>query len=163
MQIRYCPGKSNILADALSRLYESTPQVAAVAGIETTSMQDERLALFHAAHTVGHHGHRHMVKTVQDWGYNWLSIYNSAEKYLVHCPVCLRNNPVRKVPRGKWASAVADAPIDHWCIDLRTMPVDASGNWYALVIMNVATRFVVLRALPNKTASFVGQALSRSV
>ncbi len=57
------------------------------------------------------------------------------------------------------SSMVARYPFDHICIDLKEMPTSDSGNNYYLLVIDVATRFVLLRALEDKAAYTVAQTL----
>ena len=47
-------------------------------------------------------------------------------------------------------SGTADLPLDHLAIDLKEMPRSAQGNNFILVIIDIFTRFVILRAIKSK-------------
>eukprot|EP01135_Chromosphaera_perkinsii_P000501 Nk52_evm1s100 gene=Nk52_evmTU1s100 len=58
------------------------------------------------------------------------------------------------------SSITAHAPMDHVVIDLAgPFPVSLSGNIYVLVCVDVCTRMVFLRALPDKSAATIAVTL----
>jgi hypothetical protein len=57
------------------------------------------------------------------------------------------------------SSLDAELPFGHIAIDFKEFPRSRYGNTYVLVTLDVLTRFVFLRALPDKTMTTVGRAL----
>jgi hypothetical protein len=56
-------------------------------------------------------------------------------------------------------SIEATLPWDHIAIDLKEFCLSLQGNKYMLVVVDVCTRFVILRAHPNKEMKTVAKAL----
>ena len=52
-------------------------------------------------------------------------------------------------------------PFDHVCIDLKEMTLSARGNKYMLIVVNVATKITLLRAMPDKGMYSIAQQLLR--
>ena len=73
------------------------------------------------------------------------------EAILAGCLLCLRYN-VGKRGYHPARGLHAVGPWDHVCIDIGTIPVSAAGFCKLLVIVCVATRFIVLRAMRDETA-----------
>lgn len=166
MEIRFCPGKDNVIADAISRLYDHVPRIASITSstsspiAEISSSMDAHYILIQQVHELGHHGLHHVISTLRNWGHDWPNMAKEIREYLSQCPTCLAVNPMKSVPHGIWDSVEVDAPMDRICIDLLKMSEDISGAKYILVVVDVATRFLLLRPLPDKKAESVAAALA---
>ena len=199
---RYVPGPSNIVPDALSRLYPPTVytvdnpsppgpvrvRAAATTGsnLQTTLVSDEgeeatslrslakfikesvgktlpsseaqRHELLQEAHAAGHFGARFMLRKVLERGFFWPDLLKDAEQVVSKCHSCLRHN----VGKRGWLPSrpdIAAVPLDHISVDLMQLRTTARGYNYVLVGVDVATRFVWLKPLRDKTASSVASAL----
>lgn len=159
MELGYCPGKENILANHLSRLHSSTPQSICVT--EASSPNDNtdaiRKQLVQEAHNIGHHNYKYVVEQIRAWDEDWPGLTAMAKAFVSKCKTCLRRNPSRSPPHGIWDSVSAAAPFDHVCVDLVTMSPDRTGARYALVLVNIASRFFLIRALRDKSVESLAQ------
>jgi len=88
----------------------------------------------------------------------WPDMDSDIRKVIMKCDTCKQFanragafNPMRSVD--------AVEPWDHIAIDLAECPLDDSGYKYVLVVVDVATKFVVLKALKQKTMDTVTRKL----
>lgn len=174
--IHYRPGIVNILPDALSRLFPAkvnpahpTPtdriNLAYMQVIQdeetkrTIVPESERQDLLYRTHAMGHIGTNAMVKAIHQQAQTWPHLAHDCSDFIKRCRSCQRNNIVRKGYHPMKAIH-ARLPGDHIAIDLAgPFTTSQDGNVYLLVIVDVCTRFVLLDALPDKTALTVAKAL----
>ena len=100
---------------------------------------------------VGHAGAEHIVRYLQyTKGVHWNTILQDAVEVVKRCPKCQMFN-IAKRGYNPLRPIYAYIPGDHWAVDLATFnQTTHSGNNYLLVMVDVCTRFCILRALPNK-------------
>jgi transposase InsO family protein len=127
-------------------------------------LPNERPALLARAHALGHLGvtalHRHLYHL----GYWWPGMRIDVERLVASCDECLRYNigktgyhPLR--PRNP----AAILPGDHWQIDLAKFPRSRDGFCHCLVIVDMFTGFIILRALEHESAEAVARALWETI
>lgn len=210
--ITYCEGIKNILADRLSRLFDS-PQSLAGAGssknenaskksksfakeskrlnttketkhgknlsdsktsesnnlyicashldvFETPKSNQEKIQLLEKSHLLGHYGVGAMERIIhQDYRMHWPNLRDDITKFVKNCHQCRLYNPAKHVfhppvsiaPNGVW---------QHLVMDLGTFNVTTPrGNNFILVVVDVFSRFTILRAIKDKTALSVATEL----
>ncbi|EIE88590.1 hypothetical protein RO3G_13301 [Rhizopus delemar RA 99-880] len=121
---------------------------------------DERQKLIENVHALGHYGvNQTELKIKQDHGFYWKGLREDITKYINECQKCSRHNlakhayhpPKSICPNGIW---------DQIAIDLGSFDITSTnGNNFLLVIVDLFTRFVVLRAIKTKSALDVALAL----
>ncbi|EIE82418.1 hypothetical protein RO3G_07123 [Rhizopus delemar RA 99-880] len=121
---------------------------------------DERQKLIENVHALGHYGvNQTELKIKQDHGFYWKGLREDITKYINECPKCSRHNlakhayhpPKSICPNGIW---------DQIAIDLGSFDITSTnGNNFLLVIVDLFSRFVVLRAIKTKSALDVALAL----
>ncbi|OBZ86740.1 Pro-Pol polyprotein [Choanephora cucurbitarum] len=100
-----------------------------------------------------------MVKAVHNNGMHWPKLREQALMVAKKCAQCQKFNIV-KTGYNPHKPVHSSLPGDHWAIDLAgPLPVTERNNRYMLVMIDICTRFVILRPIPNKTAEAVVQAL----
>ena len=102
-----------------------------------------------------------MVATIRDRGYDWDGLPTDAAERVRSCLVCAMHQIARE---GFHPSTSIDAalPGEHFVMDLLTpLPLSKDGFNTCLVIVDVATRLCLLRALPGKSAKYVQAELER--
>ena len=176
--IRHIPGTTNVLPDALSRLYpiperttndmfnhDLTPRLNAIqlAPEDSTLLavppKDQRHAMLTDAHAQGHLGAKSIVKRIHECGFNWPSIAVEARNLVAACTACQRFI-VSRQGFHPLQPIVANYPMSHVAVDLAgPLPRSPRGNVYLLVLICLFTRFVFLRALPSKEAQIVAAVL----
>ncbi|SAL97287.1 hypothetical protein, partial, partial [Absidia glauca] len=121
--------------------------------------EKERSEILTKAHLFGHFGAEAMVKAVHNNGMHWTNLKQQALDIAKRCVQCQRFNIV-KTGYNPHKPISAKQPGDHWAIDLAgPLPTTERNNKYLLVMIDICTRFLILRPLQDKTAESVVQAL----
>jgi hypothetical protein len=111
------------------------------------------------AHLFGHFGADAIVKAVNNNGMHWPKLKQQALEMVKHCTQCQRFNIV-KTGYNPHRPIHAKLPGDHWAIDLTgPLPTTKESNTYLLVMIDICSRFVILRPLKDKTAESVVKAI----
>ena len=180
-KIVHLPGVSNVLPDALSRLFEGSDSLLnelggdkwiksimrnGAASLEpipdvlsgeyfTPPTENERNKLLVDEHLKGHFGAEAMVQALKRKGIYWNKLQNQANDLVQACVQCQRHNVTRK-GYNPLRPVTAPMPGDSWGVDL-TGPFTMStrGNEYLLVMIDIASKFYVLRPIPDKSAATV--------
>jgi transposase InsO family protein len=109
-----------------------------------------------AHHQLGHFGVKQTVTQIMKSGLYWDSITEDVKKEIATCDACLKYSIGK---RGFHPMRPVDAlmPWDHIAIDLGKPQIatTAKGNNAFLVLVDVCTRYVVLRAITVMTAATV--------
>ena len=169
----------NILPDALSRQFSETMLnkyrttndderkriIAYIHALQNEEIErdivpeSDREETMHIAHAMGHLGTNAMVKSIHSEGKTWPHLAKDCSDFVKRCRECQRYNIARKGYHPLKAIH-AHLPGEHVAIDLAG-PFEESedGNCYLLIIVDVCTRFVMLDALPEKSAYAVAKAL----
>ena len=183
--IEHLPGMDNVLPDSLSRLFpvakelvggnldkvkssgylskEKVTRAASIAYLKENKMEPptekEKQELLEKAHLFGHFGAEAIVKAIHNNGVHWPKMIDQAIALVKACPQCQKFNIV-KTGYNPHRPVHAKLPGDHWAIDLAgPLPTTDRKNKYLLVMIDICTRFVILRPLQDKTAESVVQAL----
>ena len=174
-EVVHRPGILNVLPDAISRIYDADQpneqNETVLWGIEIVIPsqdmevdQDEqtlpelRNMLVLRAHLRGHFGSKAMLKDIVSQGHYWLTMKQDIQEVVQSCEDCQRFNIGR---RGFFpmTSVHAKLPMDHIAIDLKEYPRTPDGFHYCLVVVDICSRFVWLKALRNKEEKTVAHAL----
>lgn len=165
----HLPGVDNVLPDFLSRIFDQwvpppkdiiSPIVKDDLHCFGSDITDvEKKALLTETHNRGHFGSTALIKGLKERGVAWKGITKDCINFVANCDLCQRYNistkgfhPLR--PIG------ALLPFDRVAIDL-SGPFTRSelNNSYVLVLVDCATRFIVLRAIPDKSETTVASTL----
>lgn len=120
---------------------------------------EEQTAKLRAVHAAAHLGAEHLFKHVWREGYFWPGMRQQCEDIVHSCHSCLAFN-IRRAGFHPTRSLVADNPWDHIAVDCAVdLPVSQHGNAAILILVDVASRFVVTRPLPNTQEHTVARAL----
>ena len=184
-EIQYIPGIKNILPDRLSRLYdlglrkdryifknvrqiqegddrnsfEKSLQLELQSEtLESVEDRDKRKLLIQMAHLKGHFGAKAIQLSIQNDGFTWPNIRADAQNSVSSCLPCQRYN-IGKHGFHPIKNLKASLPFDHVCIDVKNMVPSNQGNVCYLLVIDVFTRFVFLKALKDQTAISVARAL----
>lgn len=119
----------------------------------------ERKKLLEQYHAAGHFGVDFLFKSLWKAGHFWPGMRQDCLDVVSQCPSCIRHNVGRK-GFHPLRPIVAKFPFDHIAMDLFSLhKTSPRGNNYVLVVVDVCTRFCVLRALPDKSALTVAKEL----
>ena len=119
---------------------------------------EQKHQLVQQAHAAGHYGERAMYAHIDSEGYWWPRMRDDITNEITKCRDCQRYNVVRAGFHPA-RSITAAMPGDHYQIDLAEMPTSLEGHNYILVLVDVFTGFVVLKAIENKEAATVARAV----
>jgi len=125
---------------------------------DTVLDRDERTQLLKQVHEFGHLGANAMVKAIHERSLTWPKLREDCLKWVSQCAPCQRFNIARKGYHPLKAIH-AELPGEHVAIDLASFETSTRGNNFALVMVDICTRFVFLEALPNKEARTVAATL----
>ena len=176
-KVVYRPGVLNVLPDALSRQFPTELWTDRIAGTnplkvygyihmiqdkdipkETVSVP-RRQKLLADVHEIGHFGTNAMVNRIHSMNKTWPNLAKDCLEYVQRCSQCQRVNIARK-GYHPLAAIYAHLPGEHMAVDLAgPFPVESKGNRFLLVLVDVCTRFVFLRPIPNKEALTVATTL----
>jgi hypothetical protein len=116
---------------------------------------NEHRSILHRLHEFGHFGAEAIVKAAHNEGIHWTNILKEALEIVQKCTACQKYN-IGKRGYNPLRPVYAYLPTDHWAIDLAgPYKVSTKGNTYLLVMVDVCTRFTILRALPDKKADTI--------
>ncbi len=180
-KITHLPGIENHLPDALSRFYgnnereEVTSEGIFLAGviedlrIQTEDLEEvpiidseeEKRTVMHRAHLARHMGASTMATSIRALArVRWANMMKDCQAFVSACLQCQRYN-VGKHGFHPPKNVEAVMPLDHMRVDVKEMPLSAKGHKYLLVVIEVATRFVFLRPMKDKTMYSVAGVLLR--
>lgn len=120
---------------------------------------EKRHKLLRDAHNFGHFGTESVVQRLHEDGLHWTGIFTEAKKIVSGCVDCARHNIAR---RGyhPLKSIVAAEPFAHIASDMAgPFSVTANQNIYILIVVDICTRYIIARALPNKQSDTVANVL----
>ena len=128
-------------------------------GITIPKTQQERNELVSQHHLFGHFGRDAMCKSLVRNGYWWRGMRNDVVNEIANCDACNRFTVVRDGfnPSG---SITADGPWSHIQVDTSVhLPAAPGGLKVLLVVIDVFTGYIILRALKRSTAELVAMSL----
>ena len=126
---------------------------------KTLSNPVEQIAMLRAAHAAGHFGAEPLFAKVWKDGYFWSGMRRQCDDVVGTCHPCLQYN-TRRGGFHPMQSLQADGPWDHVAMDCAVaMPRSQQGNTAILLLVDVSTRFVVARAMPNTEQHTVARCL----
>jgi hypothetical protein len=106
--------------------------------------------LMKQTHALGHFSTETMFRQIWRQGYSWPGIRTHLKALVHSCLECLRYD-IKHEGFHPSKSITADAPWDHVEIDLiGPLPTSVSGCSWVLTLVDVMTRYTLLRALKTK-------------
>lgn len=180
-KIVHLPGVANVLPDALSRLSEETEPLLNELGGDnevksimrnsavtkeplpdvlsgeyfTPPTENQRNKLLVEEHLKGHFGIEAILHALKRKGIYWTNLKSQANDLIQSCIQCQRHNITRK-GYNPLRPITATLPGDSWGIDLAgPFTMSTKGNEYLLVMIDIASKFYVLRAIPDKSMATV--------
>ena len=142
---------------------------------ETTSLENERLfamlknktsppvaerkAILEKQHLLGHFGATAMFKSIWNMGHYWSDLRKDCIDTCRRCGAC-QQFTISKEGFHPLVPIAAKLPFDHVSIDLLgPMPTTPDGFNYILVLVDVCSRFTILRPLVDKSAESISKML----
>lgn len=127
--------------------------------LQTVVDDQQKRILIEQAHSLGHFGARTVQMLIIKEGFYWTNMKNDILVYIDNCEECQKFKITRE---GFHPMKSIDAryPFEMIAMDLcGPLPETTKKNRYVLVVVDVATRFCLLRAIPDKFATTVAQEL----
>ncbi|KAK4510556.1 40S ribosomal protein mrp2, mitochondrial [Mucor velutinosus] len=120
----------------------------------------DRAQIIKDAHKIGHFGIESVVQHIHTYlGLHWNTIYADCKEILKACPECAKHNVARRGFNPAKSIVSFDA-FDHIAMDiLGPMSITDKGNVYVLVVIDLCTRYIIARPIPNKNGATVAQAI----
>ncbi|SAM04409.1 hypothetical protein [Absidia glauca] len=120
-----------------------------------TPPAQEHKSILQRIHAFGHFGAEAIIKTAHKEGLHWTNLAKEALAIVQQCPSCQRYN-ITKKGYNSLRPIYAYLPDDHWAIDLAgPFEVSLQGNTWLLVMVDVCTRFTILRVLQDKKSDTI--------
>ena len=177
----HCPGISHVLPDYLSRMYHlleeprvGIPQINLVEphipdphhaiarhirDVLEKSIPEDKSLILDQYHILNHQGAAQLFRKNFDAGYYWPELRKDCSTTVSHCKACLAFN-VSVAGFNPLQTIDATLPMDHVAVDLfGPFTSSRNGATYALLLIDIATRFVWLSPLQDKSAASVAKAL----
>ena len=126
-------------------------------GKKVPSAEQQR-QLLEQAHAAGHYGEKAMYAHLDSEGYWWPRMRDDIANEIKDCRDCQRYN-ISRAGFHPARSITAALPGDHYQVDLAELPRSLDDNKFILVLVDVFTGFVMLKAIPNKEAATVARAV----
>ncbi|EIE83945.1 hypothetical protein RO3G_08655 [Rhizopus delemar RA 99-880] len=126
----------------------------------TPPLAEHQQLLIDAHNKIGHYGAEQMVKRLHNDGIHWPNLIGDCIKFIKQCKDCMKHN-IEKRGFHPLRSIYSYYPGDHYAIDLGGPMHTTSvyNNNYFMVIIDVCTRFCILRALPDKRSDTILRSL----
>lgn len=122
--------------------------------------KSSRKEILNKTHSFGHLGATAMVNMIHLDNMTWPRLKEDCVLWVKSCSSCQRHNIARKGYHPLKAIH-AELPGEHLAIDLAQFPLSKDGNEYALLVVDICTRFVFLYELKTKDAASVSKRLFR--
>jgi len=119
--------------------------------------EQKRSDLLAKAH-IGHFGEKAMYYQIEREGYWWPRMRRDIKDIIAKCNDCRRFN-YRTHGFHPSRSVTASLPGDHYQMDLAQFPKSIDGKIFCLIVVDVFTGFLMLRALSDGKAKTVAAAL----
>ena len=117
---------------------------------EKVDSQQERIELLEKYHSFGHFGSQALLRALTRGGYRWENMHKDAAKFVKGCIPCARHN-IKKRGFHPVTPSFALLPFDHLAVDtISPSCLSTNGYLYILIIVDLATRFVILKPLKTK-------------
>jgi hypothetical protein len=121
--------------------------------------ENKRDNILKEAHNFGHFNAESMIKTIHDDGLHWNNIYKEAAEVAKSCIDCARHN-IQKKGYHPIRPIMANLPMDHIAFDLAgPLPISNDKNVYLFVLIDLCTRYIIVRAIPNKQSVTIAKEL----
>jgi transposase InsO family protein len=121
--------------------------------------EDQRAELLTRNHATLHRGAEALFRQVWRDGFFWPSLRKDCRERVAFCRSCIAYN-ISREGFHPMQSPQADAPFDHIAVDsLGPLTETTQGNVYVLILVDVRSRFLVTRPLPDLSMATMARTL----
>gem|GEM_PF-1640441 len=127
---------------------------------QTPTTDEEKQNILEKSHLLGHFGIHAMEQVIhQDLNMHWKGLREDITQYIRNCHKCRQFNLAKHVYHPPKQEA-PEGIMDHVVFDLGGFDCTTPrGNNFILVVLDLFSRFIVLRAIPDKSATTVAKEL----
>lgn len=119
----------------------------------------DRFNYLQEVHSEGHFGAESLFEEAWHQGFFWEGMRKQCREIVSLCKPCIQYN-ISRQGFHPIMSLAADNAWDHVAFDVAgPFPASKAGNQYALIMVDVKSRFLVTRALPNLKKETMAQVL----
>jgi transposase InsO family protein len=120
---------------------------------------EDRQDLLNKAHLFEHFGAEAIVKSIHSNGFHWPMLKEQAVALVSKCHLCQKFN-IAKHKFHPLRPISSNLPGDHWTIDLAgSLSTTNQSNNYILIMRDIFSRFIILRAISDKKSDTIVQQL----
>ena len=122
-------------------------------------LASQRTNIMALHHSIAHRGTNALYNALWNADFYWNTIKIDCQKTNAECEACQKFT-IAKFGYNPQVSISATLPVDHVAIDtLEPLCISKEGHKYILVIKDIFTRFVFIRALSDKSAKSIAKEL----
>lgn len=152
-------GKDNVLPDHLSRLFPEIKNIELIENDTEEPHVEDQIDLINKFHLEGHFGVNEVYAKLKRDGHAWPNMKQHIRKELLKCDECQKFT-IEKHGFNPYHSIESLQPFDHIAIDLAGPYPSTSDNYrFVLVVIDICTRYVILRPLQDKGSKTIANEL----
>ncbi len=126
---------------------------------ETQLTKEQRIKLIQTEHSLGHFGRDAIMNKLKSRNISWSGMRRDIQDELIRCDACIKYT-VTSAGYHPSQYITASEPWSHIQIDTSVhLPESADGMKVLLVVIDVFTGYIILRALPSNTMERVAKEL----
>ena len=126
---------------------------------EKSLSTEERIKLINHVHSLGHFGRQSIEDKLKSQGYKWKNMRREIQDELIKCDACIKYtvtaagyHPASYISsKGPWLHIQIDTSVH--------LPTASNGDTVLLVVIDVFTGYIILRALKSNTGTLVATEL----
>lgn len=146
-----------------SNHHSKEPLLSINSGEYVTPSDKDRHLLLLKEHIKGHFGSDAIYYSLRRQGIYWTNLKNDAIELVKYCIPCQQINIVQK-GYNPLKPIVSPLPGDSWGIDLAgPFTTSARGNNYLLIMIDHASKFSLLRAIPDKSSGTIAEEVTNVI
>ena len=161
--IEHIAGIENVVADAFSRLLVIKRDMLYLLGeFDVPKEIRERIEKVHDGFT-GHHGVERTLEKLKKRGEKWTYMREHVRRFIKSCPFCQKMSYLKTPIHTHPFTVACYEPMERFAIDsIGPLPPDDEGNCHIVVIIDCFTRFIMLYAVKDLTATVFVKTILRN-
>jgi transposase InsO family protein len=127
--------------------------------MEIVNNNARRKNILQRQHAFGHFGALAMERAIHADGLHWPNLRQDVLDIVKRCDSCMKFN-IAKKGYNPLNPITATMPASHWSLDMGgPFKITSRGNKFILIMVDICTRYTIARAVPDKKATTIGEAL----